>query len=417
MTAAAGTSPDSRSQPSTTPTPAPQHVDATAPKLPLTAEIRPLRDGDVDAVVTLSLRAWESVFASIRETVGSPLFAYFYGDDWRAHQATDVRRACTTYDAFVAHAGGQVVGFTAVDLPSDSAEGEIYMVAVDPDAQGTGVGLQLTMAAVDHIRRAGTRAAVVGTGGDPGHAAARTIYRKAGFTAWPSEQLYLLLDAAREEQDEGFEPAEFVTRGDVPCVDGRPWPDPGRGARADPRQRRRRARRHARRRAAAPAAGAARAPARPGRVGRRRRSTRCGRRGRRGTRRRRCRTTCSGSAAACPTGVIESAGDGYRLDPARDRRRRRPAGRRAQRGRRRRSRRARRRSTPSSTAGTARPTPSSTTSTTAGPRPAASTSCGSGPSRRGAERRLAGRRHRRAGRRAGARWPTRSRCASDRGRC
>ena len=39
--------------------------------------------------------------------------------------------------------------------------------------------------------------------------------------------------------------------------------------------------------------------------------------GRRGTPRPPCRTTSSGSAAACPTGSIESTGDGYRLEPPR----------------------------------------------------------------------------------------------------
>lgn len=156
--------------------------------------IRPIHDGDVESIVALSLRAWEPVFASIRDTVGARIFAYFYGGDWRAHQANDVRRACSAYQVSVADDDGRVVGFTAVDLPTEGVEGEIYMVAVDPDAQGSGVGTQLTMAAIDQIRQAGKRAAVVGTGGDPGHAAARATYRKAGFTPWPSEHFYLLLD-------------------------------------------------------------------------------------------------------------------------------------------------------------------------------------------------------------------------------
>jgi len=96
----------------------------------------------------------------------------------------------------VAEDDGRVVGFSAVALPADSQDGEIYMVAVDPDAQGAGIGVQLTMAAVDMIRDAGKRCAVVGTGADRGHAAARATYRKVGFTPWPSEQLFLLLDDA-----------------------------------------------------------------------------------------------------------------------------------------------------------------------------------------------------------------------------
>jgi ribosomal protein S18 acetylase RimI-like enzyme len=154
---------------------------------------RPIRDDDVDAIVALSLRAWEPVFASIHETLGDPLFHRFYGDDWRRHQADDVRRACTTYRTTVAEEGGRVIGFTAVDL-REGDEGEIYMLAVDPDAQGAGVGTKLTVEAIAQIRAAGKGVAVVGTGADPGHAAARATYRKAGFIPWPSEQLFLLLD-------------------------------------------------------------------------------------------------------------------------------------------------------------------------------------------------------------------------------
>ena len=152
-----------------------------------------MRDGDVDAIVDLSLRAWEPVFASIHDTVGPRLFEYFYAGDWRIHQAADVRRACTDYDVTVAEADGRVVGFTAVDL-REGVEGEIYMLAVDPEAQGLGVGTRLTTAGVEVIRAAGKRVAVVGTGGDPGHAPARATYHKAGFTPWPSAQFYLLLD-------------------------------------------------------------------------------------------------------------------------------------------------------------------------------------------------------------------------------
>jgi ribosomal protein S18 acetylase RimI-like enzyme len=93
----------------------------------------------------------------------------------------------------IAERAGQVVGFTAIDVSDGRAEGEIYMLAVDPSAQGLGAGTRLTEAAVDVIRAAGFAIALVGTGGDPGHAAARATYRKAGFTPVPSEHLYLLL--------------------------------------------------------------------------------------------------------------------------------------------------------------------------------------------------------------------------------
>jgi ribosomal protein S18 acetylase RimI-like enzyme len=164
----------------------------------VTIEIRPMQARDMDAVVALSLRAWEPVFESLRTTMGDRLFAHFYGSDWRSYQGADVRRACETYRALVADDSGTIVGFTAVDVTDGREEGEIYMLAVDPDAQGRGVGTQLTQAGIELIRRAGFPLALVGTGGDPGHAAARATYRKAGFTPVPSEHLYLLLDGAAE---------------------------------------------------------------------------------------------------------------------------------------------------------------------------------------------------------------------------
>jgi ribosomal protein S18 acetylase RimI-like enzyme len=165
----------------------------------MTPVIRAMHDDDADAVVALSLRAWAPVFDSIRATVGPRIFRYFYAGDWRAHQAADVRRACAEYDARVAEVDGRVVGFTAVHLPADGVEGEIYMVAVDPDAQGAGIGRRLTDDAVEQIRRAGKRVAVVETGGDAAHAPARATYRAAGFTPFPSERFYLLLDDGFDE--------------------------------------------------------------------------------------------------------------------------------------------------------------------------------------------------------------------------
>jgi len=160
----------------------------------MTTTIRPYEDADGDAVVELSLRAWAPVFASIHGVLGKRLFTHFYGPDWRDAQAADVRRACRAYDVLVADDDARVVGFTAIDLPPGTEEGEIYMVAVDPVAQNRGIGTLLTEAAVERMRAAGKRMAVVETGSNPGHAPARATYEKAGFVAWPSHKFYRLLD-------------------------------------------------------------------------------------------------------------------------------------------------------------------------------------------------------------------------------
>lgn len=46
----------------------------------MTTTLRPYRPADLDAVVALSLRAWEGAFASWRETLGERLYDLAYPD-------------------------------------------------------------------------------------------------------------------------------------------------------------------------------------------------------------------------------------------------------------------------------------------------------------------------------------------------
>src|SRR5918994_924829 len=55
----------------------------------------------------------------------------------------------------------------------------------DPDYQGGGIGTALTEFALDRLEDAGMKVAMVETGGDPGHAAARRTYEKAGYVLLP----------------------------------------------------------------------------------------------------------------------------------------------------------------------------------------------------------------------------------------
>lgn len=85
------------------------------------------------------------------------------------------------------------VGFVAARLNADSGIGEIYMIAVDPDTQGQGIGTALTEVATGWLRRAGMRVAMIETGGDPGHASARRVYEKASFIALPAVRYFKAL--------------------------------------------------------------------------------------------------------------------------------------------------------------------------------------------------------------------------------
>jgi ribosomal protein S18 acetylase RimI-like enzyme len=157
--------------------------------------IRPLAPADIAAVVEFSLRAWAPVFESFRKVLGGRVYEALY-PDWITSQARDVEAVChdDTARVWVAEQQGRPVGFVALRIYGDGQTGEIYMLAVDPLVQRQGIGTALTSFAVQRLRDAGMGLAVVGTGGDPGHAPARRVYEKAGFIGLPLVKYYVRLD-------------------------------------------------------------------------------------------------------------------------------------------------------------------------------------------------------------------------------
>jgi len=149
--------------------------------------IEPYTPDYLDAVVRLSLRAWAPVFESIQNALDADLFNAFYADGWRISQEKAVTEVCAADDTtvWVAIDGATVVGFIAVKLTVEDSMGEIYMVAVDPEAQGRGIGSQLIEFALNWMKQAGMSVVMVETGDDPGHAPARHTYEKLGFRLWP----------------------------------------------------------------------------------------------------------------------------------------------------------------------------------------------------------------------------------------
>ena len=148
--------------------------------------IRPLAADDHVAVLALSLRAWAPVFASLEHVLGpSGVFAELH-PDWRVTQRRAVQAVLDAADQHVWVAEtGVVAGFVAVTLHDGESLGEIYMIAVDPAHQRRGVASALVAHATSWIRDQGRAVALIGTGGDPGHAPARAAYERAGFTAMP----------------------------------------------------------------------------------------------------------------------------------------------------------------------------------------------------------------------------------------
>jgi GNAT superfamily N-acetyltransferase len=150
-------------------------------------QIRLFEDRDTEAVVGLSLRAWAPAFASLEQTLGSEIFRRQH-PDWREDQRRAVEEVCATKKGrvWVAEVDGTAVGFVAIEVfDPERSMGETSMLAVDPDYEGGGIGTALTEFALDRLKDAGMKVAMVETGGDPGHTAARRTYEKAGYVLLP----------------------------------------------------------------------------------------------------------------------------------------------------------------------------------------------------------------------------------------
>ena len=155
-------------------------------------EIRQAGDQDIAEIVRLSLVAWEPVFDSFKQVLGPGIFALIF-PDWRAMQAETVEtysKAREDRTVWVAEVEGRIAGFAVCDLDRKEKTGEVALLAVHPDYQNRGIGTKLNEVALTHMKENGMRLAVVGTGGDPGHAPARRAYEKAGYTAMPAVRYY-----------------------------------------------------------------------------------------------------------------------------------------------------------------------------------------------------------------------------------
>lgn len=66
--------------------------------------------------------------------------------------------------------------------------GEVYVVGVDPDAQGGGLGKAITLAGLAHLRDAGLTEVMLYVEAD--NAAALAVYNRLGFRLWDSDVQY-----------------------------------------------------------------------------------------------------------------------------------------------------------------------------------------------------------------------------------
>ena len=145
-----------------------QRVDAT---------IRPVRPDEAEAVGDLTMRSYHTVY-----------------DDVGDYEAVLRRVGHRTRSAevLVAELDGRIVGtVTYVPGPGPYAEGDppdpdaawIRMLAVAPEAMGSGIGRALAEACIERARAAGRHRLLLNTG-DP-QTAAQRLYERLGFERRP----------------------------------------------------------------------------------------------------------------------------------------------------------------------------------------------------------------------------------------
>lgn len=168
--------------------------ELNAPHMPT---IRPFATSDVDAVVELALLAWQPNFESFADILGTQIFDHLYQPTWRDSQAANVTRVCldADIDAFVALANNEdMAGYVAIAYDTATLTGVVEQIAVHPNHQRHGYARALMEFAKQRFRSRGLTFANVGTGGDPGHAAARGLYEAIGFTGVPLMNYYMPLE-------------------------------------------------------------------------------------------------------------------------------------------------------------------------------------------------------------------------------
>ena len=159
--------------------------DAVEPvALPPGVELRPYRPGIDDDEL---LRVNNAAFAGHPEN-----------GDWDAGELAG-RRALPWFvadDALLAWRGNTLLGFhwtkwhghDSEEVPAHEPVGEVYILAVDPAAQGTGLGRGLLAAGLEHLAGRGCTIAVLYV--DRASAGALRLYERAGFTVEYHEVCY-----------------------------------------------------------------------------------------------------------------------------------------------------------------------------------------------------------------------------------
>ena len=155
--------------------------------LRLTFDGPPPAERQLDGV---TIRSFEPADADAVIAVNGRAFAHHPEQGAMDRADFDRRTSSDWFDPaglFVAERDGTIVGFHWTKI--EEGIGEVYVVGIDPDAQGGGLGTALTARGLRHMHEQGVPVVDLYVEGD--NAPALKVYRNLGFEDWAKDVLYV----------------------------------------------------------------------------------------------------------------------------------------------------------------------------------------------------------------------------------
>lgn len=199
--------------------PAPRQEEAAAAVIPQGLRVRTFQEGaDEDAWLAVNARAFADHpeqgrldRTDLRSRMDQDWFdpaTFWLAEDTATGDLLGSMWVKITDEAAGDDNGGGAPGENGSDAPGENngtvRTGEIYVLGVDPAAQGRGVGSMLTSVAMDHFARIGLDRLVLYVEGD--NTAAIRTYRRAGFDRDAIHVQYVARSASDHPGDATIEP-------------------------------------------------------------------------------------------------------------------------------------------------------------------------------------------------------------------
>jgi ribosomal protein S18 acetylase RimI-like enzyme len=145
----------------------------------MTISIRPYRPGDLQAIKTLTVAAFDGV--TLEQNVEQAL-GVLNGHDWQWRKARHVDEDVRANSAgiFVAELDGLVVGYISTAIDREAGKGRIPNLAVAAKLRGQGLGRMLIEHALQYFREQGLVYAMIETMAQ--NVIGHHLYTSCGFT-------------------------------------------------------------------------------------------------------------------------------------------------------------------------------------------------------------------------------------------